>query len=808
MSVSHPVKNPYELEIIHLKVQADVLSFEGKEHLSQPFHYRIQFTSPVPRTTPGVFQADSDESPASALDIDATSVLNRRASFALYGPPPPRYPWEEPPREHLPLRKLYGAISAFRRLGGSHEQGHYEVILQPRFAHLERGKQYRLYRNQSVPEIVRYILTQRHGLLPHEFEFKLVREYPRRPHVMQYGENDLSFINRLLAEVGIWYRIDADLKLNIDVVRFHDAPCHFQFDVKLPLLWPSGFSSGGADGAWNLRTHHQVVEKNQFFRSYDHRQAQKELQDEIEQHHLIVATTYGERYDYNEPYTELGDRYAHRGEAEVESGHFFANLRRERILNQRSRLLGSSSSPTLAPGQVLEIEGPVPQDFANRVAITTITTRAARNASFSVEFEGIPYSHFICFRPPYLAKPQISGTLPARITSKNPYDRYSHLDEDGCYRVSFLFDRDERKAGFESLPMRLARPYAGDKYGSHFPLLAGTEVAVAFVEGDPDRPYIAHALHDSRHPDHVTQDNFHRNVLRTPSNNKLRMEDKTGEEHVKLSTEFAGKSQLNLGHLVDRERRKRGEGFELRTDHWGVLRAGKGLRISAHAQPGAEGEVLEMGSTLGLLQQAAEQLEHLSNDAGSCRAESADVQAQIDLFKQDLAQLKSAVLLLSAPEGIAATSGTHLQLAARDNLMLNAGGHGDVSVIKRLFIGAGQGLSLFVRKLGIKLIANQGPVQVQAQNDRLLLMARQGLEITSTEDEIRISAGKKITRNAGGSYLILDPCRGEAGTEGDYLVKAPYVYFTGKTKMTLDLPALPVLTDYEKKGSYQSDHSG
>src|SRR5690606_34048052 len=116
------------------------------------------------------------------------------------------------------------------------------------------------------------------------------------------------------------------------------------------------------------------------------------------------------------------------------------------------------------------------------------------------------------------------------------------------------------------------------------------------------------------------------------------------------------------------------------------------------------------------------------------------------------------VLLLSAPDGIALSSGKHLQLAAQQNLMLNAGGEADVSVIKRLFIGVGQGLSLFVRRLGIKLIANQGPVTVQAQNDTLELLAREGLAITSTEDTISITAKKKIILNAGGSYITLDAC--------------------------------------------------
>ncbi|WP_192892694.1 type VI secretion system Vgr family protein, partial [Escherichia coli] len=137
---------------------------------------------------------------------------------------------------------------------------------------------------------------------------------------------------------------------------------------------------------------------------------------------------------------------------------------------------------------------------------------------------------------------------------------------------------------YESLWVRQSRPYAGDTYGLHLPLLAGTEVSIAFEEGNPDRPYIAGVKHDSAHTDHVTIQNYKRNVLRTPANNKIRLDDERGKEHIKVSTEYGGKSQLNLGHLVDAGKQQRGEGFELRTDLWGAVRAKKGIFISADAQ--------------------------------------------------------------------------------------------------------------------------------------------------------------------------------------------------------------------------------
>ena len=810
-------KNPYDLRVDDLKDKfLDVYSFEGKEYLSRTFHYTLRFTcsEPLKTFTGSVYMTREDLENAhlpknSPRDLDMPSLLNRCARFALYGKPPKKSPFLEiPTPPHRPLRSVFGVVTRFCRIGGSADQGQYQITLEPRLARLRLGKRCRIFQWMSVPKIVRQILEEHQFYVNRCFQFDLKREYPPREQVMQYDESDLDFIERLLAEVGIWYRFACDTKYEVEMVRFHDWQCHLTFGVELPCLAPGGLSSSEQDSVWKLRSHHQVVEKEVFFRSYDPRQADKRLQGRIDKWR-IADTLYGENYEYAMPYTEMGELPTpNHPSPKSETAQFYALLSQERSLNQRSQLSGSTCSATLIPGQVLRVTQHVPQDFASNVLIHTLSVSAAPNKLYVAEFTGMPYSEFICFRPPLKPKPKISGTLPARVTTWDGKDPYANLDPEGRYKVQFLFDREQWPAGKESLWLRLARPYAGDTHGLHLPLVHGTEVAVAFEQGDPDRPYIAHALHDSRHPDPVAWDNRRRNVLRTPANNKLRMEDERGKEHIKVSTEFGGKSQLNLGHLVDSQRRKRGEGFELRSDHWGVLRAGKGLFISADAQPGAQGEVLDMAAAVDHLQRAGEQLQQLSADAEACQVEPADVQAQLKLLRQDLEQLKSAVLLLSAPQGVALSSGQHLQLAARDNLMLNAGGQADLSVVKRLFIGVGQGLSLFVRRLGIRLVANQGPVQLQAQNDSLGIMARQGLEITSTEDEIRIVAKKKITLNAGGSYLVLDPCRIEAGTEGDYNVKAPYVEFSGKARQREELPALPVLTDYQKKDYVPNDYSG
>ncbi|RYC18328.1 DUF2345 domain-containing protein, partial [Yersinia pseudotuberculosis] len=135
----------------------------------------------------------------------------------------------------------------------------------------------------------------------------------------------------------------------------------------------------------------------------------------------------------------------------------------------------------------------------------------------------------------------------------------------------------------------------------------------------------------------------------------------------------------------------------------------------------------------------------------------------------------------------------HLQMSASENLIATAGKNTDISVAKNLFIGVGNTLSIFVRKLGMKLIANQGPITVQAQNDLMELLARKAITITSTENEIKITAKKRITLNAGGSYITLDENRIESGTAGEYITKAGHYERQEKASLKSIIPAFPII---------------
>ncbi|RUT37605.1 type VI secretion system tip protein VgrG [Pseudomonas sp. PAMC 29040] len=750
----------------------DVLDFEGSEGLSEVFNYRIEFT-------------------CSDLDIAAQTLLGQQASFSLFGAPPTRgYPAFGLP-ETGPLRVLNGVVSGFKRLSGSRDEGRYQITLEPRLALLGRGRQFRIYQYQTVPEIVESILRSRHDFRGQDFFFNLVREYPKRLQVLQYDESDLAFISRLLAEVGIWYRFTRDERLNIDVVEFHDHQRFYQFDVEVDYLAPSGMSSSGHDSVWGLQSSHQVVERHVNIRAYDPRNIHARLDGELDQTRG-AGGTYGEAYHYAEPYTEMGDRYAFDEDLQTESGYFYARIRHERYLNSRTRLSGISSSVTLAPGQVLTINGGPPQAFLPRIVITRVITRAARDRSLEVSFEAIPYSQTLCFRPPLEPKPQIAGTVPARVTSPQQHYPYAHIDLEGRYKVNFLFDRDSWKPGAESLWLRLARPYAGDTHGLHLPLIAGTEVAVAFEQGDPDRPYIAHALHDNQHPDHVTlgKRDYTRNVLRTSANNKLRMEDLRGQEHIKLSTEHSGKSQLNLGHLVDAQKHKRGEGFELRTDGRGAIRAGSGMFISADAQPKAQGEVLAMQSATSLVQGAKQQMADWQIIARAHHSPPPAVDG-LQQFQHSAKELDAPAILLSAPKGIGAVTPASLLLKSGDALYVQSNDEINLAAAQRLSLHANQAISLLAQQEGLRLVSGKGPLEIESHGDVLNLIAQQDITMQSVQGHLQLTAKNGITLGCGGAYIRITP-QGEIQIHGPGVISVKGQHrLNPATSEEFPLPELP-----------------
>jgi type VI secretion system secreted protein VgrG len=774
--------NRYRLDIPSCTASLDVEEFNGKEFMSELYHYDIIFTS-----------SDQNISSAQLLTKPATLTMGTGPLMGLTG-----------------QKVVHGVVTHFKRISGSRDQATYQIIIEP-FLSLLR-KQFRTHRffvNKSVPDVVTEVL-QEHGLKGWEYEFTLKADYPKREQINQYKESDLAFIERLLAEVGIFYFFTLQPDTQTEVVHFADKQSAWTFGKSLPLSSPSGMSDNAADSVWGVNVRQNVVERNVTASDYNHREAQNVLAS-------VPADmtrgdgdgiTYGEVYHYLPRHLERGDKIT----PSAETGNFWARLEHERFLSGQTTISGCANDALLSPAQVLTISESVvpptlPSETDNGIIITRTGYIASRKDALIVMWEGMPYYENRCWRPAAKKRPVVSGTLMARVTSAKDNDIYAWQDASGMYRVKFDADRDDKRQGMESMPVRFAKPYGGDKYGFHFPLIQGTEVAIAFHEGDPDRPYIAHAMHDSRHVDHVTEANSTRNVIRTAGLNKLRMEDKRGEEHIKLSTEYGGKTQLNLGHNVNADRALRGEGAELRTDEWISIRGGKGIMLSADEQPLAEGEMLDMQAAIQQLEQALSLARSLSKAAQSAKALSGETDSQSQL-NRSLNKLQKAGIVAHAPHGIGIVSPEAVRVSSGgQSVGIMAGKNADISAADSVTMAAAKSVSLFAQNSGMKLYAGQGLIDLQAQNGALNVAASEDIKVTSSGGKVEICAASELVlKNLDGSYIKLTGTNIELGCSGNILQKAANVNQTGPA--TLSTPPMTFPKGYGEGFTLKDPESG
>lgn len=749
--------NRYSLNIPSCLYPLDVESFEGLEQVSVLYHYNIKFTTSYP-------------------DLSADMLLSKPATFNmatgdLLNP--------------VTGKVVHGVITHFQRLTGSRDQVRYEIIVEPSLSLLD--KQFRTHRffvNKSVQEVVEQIL-QEHGFKGWEYEFVLKQSYPKREQINQYQESDLEFIERLLSEVGIFYFFTLQPDTQTEVVHFADKQSAYEFGKTLPLNSPSGMSDSGAESVWGLSVRQNVVQASVTTKDYNHKEAQKVLQSSRADmtRGEGEGTTYGDVYHYKPRHLDTGGK----SDPAAETANFLANLDHERFLSQQTYITGTSTDVTLHPAQVLTVTdnafpSTLPQLLSSPMVLIRTGFAGSRKDALKVTIAAVPYSETLCWRPALKPRPKVSGTMMARVTSAKSNDIYAWQDAAGLYRVKFDADQDDKVQGQESMPVRLAKPYGGDVYGIHFPLIQGTEVAIAFHDGDPDRPYIAHALHDSRHVDHVTEANNTRNVIRTPANNKLRMEDKRGEEHIKLSTEYGGKTQLNLGHNVDANKAQRGEGFELRTDKWGAIRGGKGLFISAD-QAGVSNQMLDMDAAIAQLENALSLAKSMSQAAEIATATPSDAAPQ-EALNSSLENLAQPGILMNAPQGISINSPKAVRLASgSESVGIMSQQNTDISAMKSFTVAAGENVSLFAAKQGMKMFAAKGKVEIQAQDDKLEVLAKKDVQLTSAEGKVTVTASSELVLTCAGAYIKISGGNIELGAPGNILLKAANVQKLGAANL-------------------------
>lgn len=157
-------------------------------------------------------------------------------------------------------------------------------------------------------------------------------------------------------------------------------------------------------------------------------------------------------------------------------------------------------------------------------------------------------------------------------------------------------------------------------------------------------------------------------------------------------------------------------------------------------------------------------------------------------IEKDIAKLNNAVILLSSPEDIAISTAQNMHLSANGQINQHAENSINISTQKSLIAHVAEKLSLFAAKLGVKIFAGKGKVEIQAQNDGMDLFARKLIEIISTEDAIEIKAKKKIILTGDTSQIEINGQGIFSRTKGPFEVKSGQHSFKGAEQVKIEYP--------------------
>ena len=394
-----------------------------------------------------------------------------------------------------------------------------------------------------------------------------------------------------------------------------------------------------------------------------------------------------------------------------------------------------------------------------------------------------------------------------------------YVDEWGRIKVRFLFTRIEDHAhdggagsndtDTDSAWVDVLTPWAGEGYGARFLPRAGETVVIDFFDGNIDRPFVTGRIHEAQRnptkfdirgqlPDTKKLSGIRSKEVSGEGFGQLRFDDSTGQISTQLQSSH-GTTQLNLGNLSHpketAESDGRGEGFELRTDQWGALRAGDGLLLSTYQQSQASGNHLNAEEAKKQLNNSEYSANSLNEAAKNQKTDEVELLKNLKLFAEqiqtDIAKFNQNLMLLTSPAGIALSTIRDIHLSADGQVNNVAQDSIHFSTQNNLIAHAKNKVSLFAATDDMKLITGKGKFEVQAQNNVMDLIARNDIQIISTEDTIYLIASKEIKLIGGSSLVQINNSGIFSKTGGKFEVKSGQQIFTSGAKVEANTPNLP-----------------
>lgn len=449
---------------------------------------------------------------------------------------------------------------------------YYTIDLVPKFALLKNNVQCRIFQEQTVPDILRSVLT---GL---EVEYVLTGTYPKHNYCVQYRESDFAFACRLMEEEGIYYYFTHSAdghKLVVADASAQGPPC-----PDTASLIYNDATGGLRDGSYirSWKTRQQIAPAKHTLWDHSFQLTGQDLQavSKIQKSVALGTKTLSlqlpsnssmQVFDYPGAYAQRFDGVGYNGQAQEHElqevhrdNHRTAKIRMSAQAAASINIHGSSNAASLTSGHTFQLQRHPSADggyFVTRVrhAISLPGYRGgiSEDQPYSNEFDCIPIGLPYC-PPRHTPVPKIHGMQTATVVG--PEGEEIFTDKYGRVQIQFHW----HGKGSNSCWVRVGQAWAGGQWGGIFIPRVGQEVIVSFLEGDPDAPLVMGSVYNSSQmppfelPDHRTRMAI--KSRSTPHGDSstfsgIAIEDQKGSEHVQLHSERDMTHQSEQNHFVN-----------------------------------------------------------------------------------------------------------------------------------------------------------------------------------------------------------------------------------------------------------------
>jgi type VI secretion system secreted protein VgrG len=712
-------------------------------------------------------------------------------------------------REDGSLRYFNGYVTEFRFTRADGGFAFYHMVLEPWMAFTRLRKDNVSFHGKSVREITEETLKHYRQA---EWHMHVYEEDPRLTVANQHNETDYNHLHRRWEALGLhyWYehRFGGHMLILSDKSFLNepiDATRHDDADV-IPFRDKGG--SGENDGVREWTAVRRLGSGKTTLASFDYKNpvAQRaSYRSANQQGDIFAYEVYENAGSYGFRLQDDGVKLSQQRmvEQDKDTQYFEAAGNHRTLLPGRTFKLGDHFS-ALPRSREYDPE-PRRSIDDRRYLILALDHEASNNYQAGAGMPSSYANQFTCVRNDIRWRPGVGynsepcanpGVQTAIVVG--PSGSEIHTDGYGRVKVQFHWDRIGQYDENSSPWIRVMTPAAGGEFGQIRLPRVGEEVAVVYPDGNIDHPLIIGALYNGKHmppwalPGQAALSGVRSRELAGGGKrgNHLVLDDTAGKIQAQLKSDHQC-SQLSLGHITrveDTAGRKdvRGEGWELRTDAWGVARAAQGMLITTEERKAASGRITDMGETIQRLTAAREMQESQGelaeqNGAQERPGQQSDVakslKAQIDAIRgkssssgNDIGGLSEPQLVLASPAGIATTTAQSTHLASDLNTAITSGKSISIAAGEGLFASIRQTFRLFVQKAGMKLVAAAGDIDIKALTDNIHVLAK--LDISQTGNRIIISAKEDIVINGGGSYAKFSGGGIELGTSATFVAHA------------------------------------